>query len=88
MPCSNRPGGPIRYHIVILAALLSACAGATPASHTWVDPLPGESHLQNIRQLTFGGNNAEAYFSADGQWLVFQRAPDLTKGCDQEYVMK
>lgn len=67
---------------------MSACAGATPASHTWVDPLPGETHLRHIRQLTFGGNNAEAYFSADGQWFIFQRAPDLNKGCDQEYVMK
>ncbi|HEU4763767.1 MAG TPA: hypothetical protein VFS28_03890 [Gemmatimonadales bacterium] len=78
----------IRSGLIAAAVLLSACAGGTPASKTWVDPLPGERHLQHIRQLTFGGNNAEAYFSADGQWLVFQRQPSLDAGCDQEYVMK
>jgi TolB protein len=31
-----------------------------------------ESHLQHIRQLTFGGDNAEAYFSPDGKSLSFQ----------------
>ncbi len=31
-----------------------------------------ESHLQNIRQLTFGGDNAEAYFSPDGTHVSFQ----------------
>lgn len=34
---------------------------------------PGESHFRNLRQLTNGGDNAEAYFSYDGKWLVFQR---------------
>src|ERR1044072_312402 len=32
----------------------------------------GEKHLKNIRQLSFGGENAEAYFSADGKKLIFQ----------------
>lgn len=32
----------------------------------------GESHLRNIRQLTFGGNNAEAYWSFDDKQLTFQ----------------
>jgi len=32
----------------------------------------GEKHLANIRQLTFGGQSAEAYFSADGTRLIFQ----------------
>lgn len=31
-----------------------------------------ETHLKNIRQLTFGGDNAEAYFSFDGKRLSFQ----------------
>src|ERR1041385_7414214 len=34
--------------------------------------LPNEKHLQNLKQLTFGGENAEAYFSADGKQLIFQ----------------
>ena len=33
---------------------------------------PGEKHLANIRQLTFGGQSAEAYFSADDKYLTFQ----------------
>ncbi len=33
----------------------------------------GEIHLRNVRQLTFGGQNAEAYFARSGQQLIFQR---------------
>jgi Tol biopolymer transport system component len=34
---------------------------------------PGEErHLSNLRQLTFGGENAEAYWSNDGTRIVFQ----------------
>lgn len=33
---------------------------------------PDEKHLTNLRQLTFGGQNAEAYFSFDGDELIFQ----------------
>ncbi|HJZ67865.1 MAG TPA: hypothetical protein VKF81_07080 [Blastocatellia bacterium] len=52
------------------------------------DPLrlPQEKHLHNIRQLTFGGENAEAYFSADGKKLIFQSTRD-GRGCDQIYTM-
>jgi Tol biopolymer transport system component len=49
-------------------------------------PEPGERHFARIRQLTFGGENAEAYFSHDGRRLIFQS----TRGgrpCDQQYVM-
>lgn len=48
-----------------------------------------ESHFKNIRQLTFGGDNAEAYFSFDGKWLVFQKTY-AKEGipCDQIYVGK
>jgi Tol biopolymer transport system component len=46
----------------------------------------GEVHLANLRQLTFGGQNAEAYFSPDDERLIFQATPrDGT--CDQQYVM-
>lgn len=59
----------------------------TPASTTFHEPMAEEGHLANIRQLTFGGNNAEAYFSADGTRLIFQRQDSVSTGCDQEYVM-
>ena len=46
----------------------------------------GEKHLANIKQLTFGGENAEAYFSFDGKQLIFQSNRD-GRGCDQIYRM-
>lgn len=44
----------------------------------------GEKHLKNVRQLTFGGDNAEAYFSFDNKMLVMQ-ITNPAKGidCDQ-----
>jgi len=52
------------------------------------DPLrfDGENHLQNIQQLTFGGTNAEAYFSFDQNQLVFQSTRDDFE-CDQIFTM-
>jgi len=73
-----------------LAALLLgalACARSTPPTPlASIAPEAGERHLRNIRQLTAGGENAEAYFSADGRRLVFQSTRD-GRSCDQEYVM-
>lgn len=47
-----------------------------------------EIHLQNIRQLTWGGDNAEAYFSSGGKKLCFQsnnKAWGLS--CDQIFLL-
>jgi Tol biopolymer transport system component len=46
----------------------------------------GERHLADVRQLTFGGENAEAYFSPDGTKLIYQSTPSGA-ACDQQYVM-
>jgi Tol biopolymer transport system component len=46
----------------------------------------GERHLADVRQLTFGGENAEGYFSPDGRHLIFQATPP-GQGCDQEYIL-
>ncbi|HEY0156633.1 MAG TPA: M20/M25/M40 family metallo-hydrolase [Thermoanaerobaculia bacterium] len=46
----------------------------------------GERHLKDVRQLTFGGENAEAYFSPDGKKLVYQSTSERG-GCDQQYVL-
>lgn len=43
-------------------------------------------HLTNIKQLTFGGQNAEAYWSPDGKQLVFQSTRKPYE-CDQIFVM-
>lgn len=61
--------------------------GSKPSTVFWA-PESGESHFANIRQLTFGGNNAEAYFSRDGKNLIFQRQFAVDTGCDQQYVMR
>ena len=48
-----------------------------------------EPHLKNIRQLTYGGDNAEAYWSPDGKKLCFQsnnKAWGLE--CDQIFAFK
>jgi TolB protein len=45
-----------------------------------------ETHLKNIRQLTFGGQNAEAYFSLDDKQLIFQHQGDGVP-CDQIYTI-
>ena len=49
-------------------------------------PATKERHLANLKQLTFGGENAEAYFSADGKQLIFQSTRDGGE-CDQIYTM-
>ncbi|MFM2145755.1 MAG: hypothetical protein RL732_591, partial [Bacteroidota bacterium] len=50
---------------------------------------PEEVHFKNIQQLTFGGDNAEAYFSFDGKWLIFQRTnPKDGLACDQMFIGK
>ncbi len=60
----------------------------TTAENTDTLRLEGESRLANLRQLTFGGDNAEAYFSFDDKNLVFQATnPKWGAECDQIYVM-
>lgn len=75
------------------AALATLCVPLTTASFdatqppsTAISPAQGERHLRNIRQLTFGGQNAEAYFSFDGTKIIFQSTPDGAQ-CDQQYTM-
>lgn len=48
--------------------------------------ISGEKRIKNIKQLTFGGENAEAYFSFDGKQLIFQSKRD-DLGCDQIFTM-
>jgi Tol biopolymer transport system component len=50
-------------------------------------PLLGAGHLVHLRQLTQGGQNAEAYWSPDGRRIIFQS----TRGdlrCDQIFLME
>jgi TolB protein len=72
--------------IVVLTSLLTS-SGASSSFDSSADVLPPEEkHLRNIKQLTFGGENAEAYFSSDGKQLIFQSTRDGHE-CDQIYTM-
>lgn len=64
------------------------CVDAQPPANDTVH-FEGETHFKNVRQLTFGGDNAEAYFSFDGRYLVYQRT-EVKKGipCDQIWMGK
>jgi TolB protein len=77
-----------------LAGGPSSKATGTPSTNV-------ERHLKNVRQLTFGRKNAEAYFSFNGSKLIFQSTNNWMKdsfaatlkpadeplGCYQMYVM-
>src|SRR4051812_35532779 len=70
------------------AALLLtlACAAPHPASPPPAPHGPPEVHLADLRQLTFGGENAEAYWSFDGTQLSMQ-AHTAERGCDRIFRM-
>jgi TolB protein len=55
-------------------------------SALWFATLGFAQHLDNLKQLTSGGQNAEAYWSPDGKRLIFQSTRD-GRSCDQQYIM-
>jgi TolB protein len=71
----------------ILAVLCSALLAAWSQSPAPQTDAPRERHLRNIKQLTHGGENAEAYFSPDGSHLIFQSTRDGYP-CDQIFTVK
>ncbi len=89
--------------VVLVSMLVVACSApetghagadaaplALPDSITGARPFPAdpaEPRLVNVRQLTHGGQNAEAYFSPDGRQLIFQASWEGVSTCDQMYVM-
>jgi Tol biopolymer transport system component len=50
-----------------------------------VEPNPKETRLRNVTQLTFGGQNAEAYWSVDGKKIVYQ---SLQPGYPDEQIFR
>ena len=79
--------------VFILPLVLSVCGAMVllPPAHAQTSnppdmATPQEKHLRNVHQLTFGGQNAEAYFSADGKRLIFQSSHGDVK-CDQIFIM-
>ncbi|MCP3135948.1 M20/M25/M40 family metallo-hydrolase [Pyxidicoccus xibeiensis] len=59
---------------------------AAPASAPTAPALPQEVRLADLRQLTFGGENAEAYWSFDGRQLSLQARLE-GMGCDRIFRM-
>ena len=59
------------YFMIISIFLALAVPLAEKAVSRELDPR--EKHLSHLRQLTFGGQNAEAYWDVNGEWLTFQR---------------
>lgn len=71
------------YFSVVASSLLGCSALAQDANSLIY---PNEKHFKNMRQLTFGGDNAEAYFGFDNEYITFQRT--IAKEgvpCDQIY---
>ncbi len=68
----------ILFPLALLFGLSAAAfsVAQSPANKPSPVELPAEKHLRNVRQLTNGGENAEAYFSADGRSLIFQSKRD------------
>jgi TolB protein len=85
----------------VLLPVFASSADETKKPQKSVASGTGERHLANIRQLTFGRQNAEAYFSFDGNKLIFQstnnwmkdsfaaalKPADVGLGCYQMYIM-
>lgn len=77
---------------------LFACAPEEPAEEAASEVLvnlaegvqlqmPSETHLRNIRQITEGGENAEAYWAFDGSMLIYQGNKPDGPGCDQIFLL-
>lgn len=77
----------IRFKILSLLtiALIMGCVKTEDVTQ---NPLidPREVHFADIKQLTFAGENAEAYLSEDDHRLIFQSSNDSTP-CDQIFIM-
>lgn len=80
--------------LALISCGISTVPGRDPSSSTLVvnagvpyPASPDEPHLTNLRMLTKGGENAEAYFSADGQKLILQAHRPPATMCDQIYTL-
>lgn len=85
---------PIGAFLIISACSTAPVSAVPEASPTLLGGSPkqvaastGETHFSVLRQMTFAGENAEAYFSADSEWITFQ-ATHGDHPCDQQWVMR
>ena len=81
-------------HLTIICIVAVACQPKqqeqTVSYNPSLDTLKyeNEKNIRNLRQLTFGGDNAEAYWSFNSNMLVFQsNNPAWDLNCDQIFYM-
>jgi Tol biopolymer transport system component len=77
----------VRPLLAAAAVAALALCPIYPASPQTITPDAREVNFRNVKQLTFGGENAEAYFSLDGQEIIFQSTRPPHR-CDQIFTMK
>ena len=75
-----------RLPLLAVLGLVACTQGQASVGSAVSSAVVPEPHLRNVRRLTNGGENAEAYFSADGRQLIFQSTRE-GRTCDQQYVM-
>lgn len=77
-----------RFHPLILLLVIAACAPRQARGPEGSADLilPGETYFKTLRQLTFGGENAEAYFDSTGARLIYQSTPPGGR-CDRIFIM-
>jgi Tol biopolymer transport system component len=76
---------------IVISSFKTINTDASPFTQLPEDSIhfSGEKHFANMQQLTFGGDNAEAYFSFDSKWIIFQRTnPKAGIMCDQMWIGK
>jgi Tol biopolymer transport system component len=81
----------MKFQYLIFLLLFVVLATPVFAQYATQDSVhfAGEKYFKNVRQLTFGGDNAEAYWSYDGKSIVFQKTnPKEGVFCDQIFVAK
>ncbi|MEZ4801523.1 MAG: hypothetical protein R2797_02035 [Gelidibacter sp.] len=87
-----------KFFFLIIALTIASCkdknelrSHASKSTETISDDslmFPGEKHFKSIKQITFGGDNAEAYWSFDDKQIIFQsNNKKWGVNCDQMFLM-
>lgn len=72
--------------VFLIGSMILAISGLTALAEAADKKRLTEDHLQGVKQLTTEGDNGEAYFSSDGNRLIFQSNRNGYK-CDKIWVM-
>jgi Tol biopolymer transport system component len=74
----------MKKFIIVLLGLFFGFSGMAQEDTVQFE---GETHFKNVQQLTFGGDNAEAYWSFDSKQIIFQKTnPKEGIVCDQIFM--